>query len=253
MGVDYEVRDEVAYLSFNRREKHNALRDEDLAALVAALRRLDTDDSVRAGVLFGQGRSFSSGGDVTERLQRSVEEGSTSGRVNESDAFNDCVNWKPVIAAVHGYCLGHAFATALQCDHLVSTRDARFQVTETKLGLPMTGLLPRLGSPAFGLDVLMTGRMFTAGEAYAGGIVTRLVEEEHVGAAQELARQILENPDWAVRETVRVRRKALAEAAARYRALERPFDWSTSDAARSAVAGLARNVTGRTGPDSPGR
>jgi enoyl-CoA hydratase/carnithine racemase len=242
MGVDYEVRDQIAYLSFNRREKHNALRDEDIAALIDGLQRLDDDDTVRVGILFGQGRSFSSGGDVADRLERSVAEGSTSGRTSEAEAFTSCVHWKPMIAAVHGYCLGHALSTALQCDHIVASRDATFQVTETRIGLPMTSLIPRLGSPAFGLDVIMTGRMFTASEAFAGGIITRLVDEDHVGAAEALARQILENPDWAVRETVRVRRATLTEAAGRYRALEQPFDWSTSDAAKTAVAGLGQKV-----------
>ncbi len=244
MGVDYEVRDHIAYLSFNRREKHNALRDEDIAELVEALHRLDADGTARAGILFGQGVSFSSGGDVKERLQRSVDEGSTSGRSSEAEAFTSCANWKPIVAAVHGYCLGHAFATALHCDHLVASRDARFQVTETRIGLPMPGLLARLGTPVFGLDVLMTGRMFTASEAYGGGIVTRLVDEDHVGGAEQLIHQILENPDSTVREIVRIRRAILMEAAGHYRAHERPFDWSTSEVAREAIAEITERVSG---------
>jgi Enoyl-CoA hydratase/isomerase len=134
MTVGYEVREEIAYISFNRPEKHNALRDEDIAALVDALDRLDTDDRAQIGIVFGEGRSFSSGGDVNDRLQRSMDEGTTRDRTTESDAFVRCVNWKPVIAAVHGYCLGHALGTALYCDHLVAARDATFEVTEIKLG-----------------------------------------------------------------------------------------------------------------------
>ena len=148
MTVGYEVREEIAYISFNRPEKHNALRDEDIAALVDALRRLDaTDDSAQIGILFGEGRSFSSGGDVNDRLQRSMDEGTTSGRTTEYDAFTRCVNWKPVIAAVHGYCLGHALGTALYCDHLVAARDATFEVTEIKLGLPTASVLPSARAP----------------------------------------------------------------------------------------------------------
>src|ERR1700681_3983649 len=99
MTVGYDVREEIAYISFNRPEKHNALRDEDLAALVDALQRLDVDDSAQIGILFGHGRSFSSGGDVNDRLQRSIDEGSTRGRTTEVAAFTNCENWKPVIAA----------------------------------------------------------------------------------------------------------------------------------------------------------
>ena len=73
MPLGYEVREEIAYISFNRPEKHNALRDEDIAGLVAALQRLDADDGAQIGIVFGQGRSFSSGGDVNDRLQRSMD------------------------------------------------------------------------------------------------------------------------------------------------------------------------------------
>src|SRR3954471_4921312 len=130
MTVLYEVRERIAHISFIRPEKHNALRDEDIASLVDALHRLDEDESADVAILFGQGRSFSSGGDVNDRLQRSMDEGSTSERTTEYGAFTDAANWKPVIAAVHGYCLGHALGTALYCDHVVAARDAVFEVTE---------------------------------------------------------------------------------------------------------------------------
>jgi enoyl-CoA hydratase/carnithine racemase len=240
MTVGYEVHEQIAHISFDRPAKHNALRDEDIAALVVALRRLDLDDTAQIAILYGQGRSFSSGGDVDERLQRSMDEGSTSGRTNESRAFMECANWKPVIAAVHGYCLGHAFGTALYCDHLVAARDAQFELTEIRLGLPTASFLPRLGLPAFARDVAMTGRRFSAEEAWQAGIVTRLVDEgRHVRAAEDLARQILDNPQWAVRQNVRTRRIVMDEESARYQALVERFDWATSTDAREAIAKLS--------------
>jgi enoyl-CoA hydratase/carnithine racemase len=239
MTVGYEVHEQIAHIYFDRPAKHNALRDEDIASLVEALQRLDVDDTAQIAILFGQGRSFSSGGDVNERLQRSMDEGTTRGRTNESHAFLDCANWKPVIAAVHGYCLGHAFGTALYCDHLVAARDAQFELTEIRLGLPTASFLPRLGLPAFAREVAMTGRRFSAQEAWEAGIVTRLVDEgQHLQAADELARQILENPQWAVRQNVRTRRMVMAEEAARYQALVERFDWATSSDAREAIAKL---------------
>jgi enoyl-CoA hydratase/carnithine racemase len=144
-----------------------------------------------------------------------------------------------VIAAVHGYCLGHAFGTALYCDHLVATRDAQFEFTEVRLGLPPASFLPRLGLPAFAREVAMTGRRFSAEEAWEAGIVTRLVAEgQHLRAAEELARQILENPQRAVRQNVRARRLAMDEDAARYQASLEGFDWATSSEAREAIAKL---------------
>lgn len=244
MTVDYEVRERIAYISFNRPEKHNALRDEDISALVTALQRLDVDADADVGILFGNGRSFSSGGDVNDRLQRSMDEGSTSGRTTEAQAFYQCANWKPVIAAVHGYCLGHALGTALFCDHLVAARDAQFEVTEIKLGLPTASVLPRLGRPPFANEVAMTGRKFSAEEAWDGGMVTRLVDVgQHLAAAEELARLILENPQAAVRHNVRMRRMVLADAAAQYR-LPEGFDWTSAGDARDAVASLVAKVRG---------
>jgi enoyl-CoA hydratase/carnithine racemase len=247
MTVGYEVRDQIAYICFNRPAKHNALRDEDIAALVDALQRLDLDDSAQIGILFGQGPSFSSGGDVNERLQRSMDEGTTRARTNESSAFTECANWKPVIAAVHGYCLGHAFGTALLCDHLVAARDAQFELTEIRLGLPTASFLPRLGRPGFAREVAMTGRRFSAAEAWEAGIVTRLVDEgQHLGGAEDLAHQILENPQWAVRQNVRTGRMVMAEEAARYQALFEPFDWATSSEARTAIAKLTTRGSDET-------
>lgn len=243
MTVGYQVRDRIAYVSFERRQKHNAFRDEDLQALSAALRRLDADDTADVAVLFGQGASFSSGGDVDARLQRSLDEGSTAARTTEREAFLECDHWKPVVAAVHGYCLGHALATALLCDHVVAARGARFQVTETRIGLAMPGLIPQLGTPAFAYDVAMTGRMFTAEEAMAGGMLTRVVEDgAHLEGAVELALQILENPQTAVRSLVQVRRAMIVADSERYRALAPPFDWATSS---EAMAAVAARVAGR--------
>jgi enoyl-CoA hydratase/carnithine racemase len=239
MTIGYRAQDRIAYISFERREKHNALRDEDLQALTAALRRLDADETADVAILFGQGSSFSSGGDVDARLQRSMDEGSTAGRTTEREAFLECAHWKPIIAAVHGYCLGHALATALLCDHIVADRSAKFQVTETKIGLAMPGLIPQLGRSTFAYDVAMTGRMFTAEEAMTGGVLTRIAEEgEHVTMAEGLARQILENPQTAVRSLVQVRRAMIVDTSARYTGAAPAFDWATSAEAKAAVAAL---------------
>jgi enoyl-CoA hydratase/carnithine racemase len=244
MTVTYEVVDGIAYLAFNRPEKHNALRDEDLQSLIDALGRLDEDEEAQVAILSGNGPSFSSGGDVKARLQSSVDDASTEGRVNEGSTFTSCANFKPVIAAVHGYCLGHALGTALSCDHLIAAKSTVFQVTEIKLGLPMSSFVPRLGSPAFANEVCTTGRKFSAEEAYAAGFVTRLVEDEDLlASAEDLARLIMGNPPSAIREHVRVRRTLLAQQLERYQELSGDFhaSWSTNAEARQAVASLSES------------
>lgn len=246
MSVTYEVRERIAHIAFDRQEKHNAFRDEDLESLREAVRRLDRDDQADIAILSGNGRSFSSGGDMEERLQKSMAEGSTGGRTTEGEAFLESKTWKPIIAAVHGYCLGHALATALLCDHLVAARTATFQVTETKFGLPMPFLLARLGHPAFANDVAMTGRMFSAEEAWARGMLTRLVDAgDHLGAAEDLCKQILENPQSAIRQYVRVRRTSIIQEIERCRTITGDFDWASSAEAKGAVARRLQDMSGR--------
>jgi enoyl-CoA hydratase/carnithine racemase len=247
MSIGYEVKERIAHISFDRVERHNAFRDSDLAELVDALHRLDGDESADVAIVFGNGRSFSSGGDVKDRLQASMEEGSTAGRTTEGPAFVECQNWKPVIAAVHGYCLGHALGTALHCDMIVAGRDAKFQVTETRIGLPMPGWLPLLGTPGFATDVLMTGRFFTAEEAWQGGMVARLVDEgRHLEGAEELARQLLEVPRGTLRSIVRARRLVRQQLSAPYAEVVGEFSWAQSEEAQQAVTSHAAKA--RRGP-----
>jgi enoyl-CoA hydratase/carnithine racemase len=236
VAIDFEVKERIAYISFCRPDKHNALRDEDVSDLMDALRRFDRDDDALVAIVFGQGRSFSSGADVKSRLQDSVEAGSIRERTNEARAFYESENWKPVIAAVNGYCLGHALGTALLCDLVVAARDAVFQLTEITIGLPAVGAWDRLSTrPMFANEVALTGRHFTVDEAWDAGMITRIVDAgEHVAAAEELARQIMANPQDAVREQVRIRRNVEAARAAQAKTLGANL---TRIWARSAEAG----------------
>jgi enoyl-CoA hydratase/carnithine racemase len=245
MALDYEVKDGIAYMSFARPDKLNALRDEDLGDLARAVLRFDHEDDAQVGILYGQGRAFSAGADLAARLQDATASGSTSERVNEGDAFNQGENWKPIIAAVHGYCLGHAMSTILACDLVVASRDAVFQITEITIGLPGTGMWRALaGKPGFANDVALTGRRFSAQEAWEAGIISRLVDNgEHITAAEELAREVMKNPQFAVREQVRIRRNLASEETARMRtaAGNAVRNWAKSSEAAERIAGKMAN------------
>ena len=240
MTIGYEVRDRIAFLSFSRPEKHNALRDQDVLDLNQALRRLDFDDEADVGILHGQGRSFSSGADVADRLQGSVDQGSPVSRQNEVETILvRCWNWKPLIAAVHGYALGHALGTALLCDFLVAERTAKMQCTEVTIGVPVPRLWQSLAliSETFANDVLMTGRFFTAEEADKTGMITRLVEVgEHLPAAEEFAKLLLANPQGAVRELVRLRRSNIAEAIQHAISVGGTYHWATDSESQDRIA-----------------
>ena len=244
MAIEYEVRDRIAYIAFCRPEKHNALRDEDLADFIEAVAKLDQNESADIGIVHGQGPSFSSGADIAARLQRSLDEKTGSHRVNEVDAVLGSTICKPLIAAVHGYCLGHAMVTAFLCDHVIAERGTKFQVTETAIGIPAPTMWHQLGHGAFANEVVMTGRFFTADEANRAGALAKLVDDgTHLAAAEELARAILQQPQSTIRELVRIRRHVLASTFRDLTSIARPSDWATNADSSRRIAEMLARVT----------
>jgi enoyl-CoA hydratase/carnithine racemase len=237
--VQYEVRDRIAYFTFDRPEKHNAMTDEGLLELVDRLADFDADDDAYIGILSGNGPSFSSGGDLKSRLLASTQGEAGGKRTNEGEAILHAPKAKPLIAAVHGYTLGHAMGTVLQCDAIVAGEDTIFEFTEAVVGVPVAGMwavLARATSQTFATEMALTGRRFTAAEAYAAGMVTALAPAgEHLRVAQELAARALRIPPLAMRNTIRARRQLLAEEMARATAAAGPFNWAESDDFREAV------------------
>ena len=145
----------------------------------------DTDDDARIAILCGRGRAFSSGADVQQRQLRSREEFERYGGAQAQDASSHdlllrAVNWKPVMAAVHGYVLGLALGLMLECDLIVAEEGTKFQVTETPRGLSGAkywALLNFRGGGAFATDVSLTGRFFTAEEARAASVIERVAPQ----------------------------------------------------------------------------
>src|SRR5690348_12077722 len=127
--VIYEQDGAVVTLTLNRPEKLNAFSDELVGALGEALHRFDADETAHIAILCGTGRAFSSGADVQQRQLRSREEflklGGPQGRgTHSSDLLTKAVNWKPVIAAAHGYVLGLSVGIVLECD-LIRSEERR--------------------------------------------------------------------------------------------------------------------------------
>src|SRR3989442_6824760 len=125
MLVEYTSDDHVVPLTLNRPEKLNAFSDELVVALNDALRRFDADPDALVAILCGNGRAFSSGADVQQRQLRSREEfqrlgGPQGYGANSADLLTKSVNWKPVIAAPHGYVLGLAVGIVLESDLVVA-------------------------------------------------------------------------------------------------------------------------------------
>lgn len=217
--VRYRVEERIACITLDRPDKLNAITDQVVREVRQAFQHFDLDPEAFVGILHGAGRAFTSGADVRQRQMRSAEEmqafGPAAPENRRRDLFFDCVNWKPMIAAVHGYALGMGVSLALQCDLVVAAASTRFQITETGRGLnPATlwSLLRFRATSTFADEVCLTGRMFTAEEALAAGAITRAVPEgEHLDVALEMARELLKNPPLAVRAVVRTRRQYLLD------------------------------------------
>ena len=213
--VLYECADRIATISLNRPEKLNAVSDEVVRQLSEAFRRFDLDPEADVAILTGKGRAFSSGADVHQRQLRSRDEfeklgGPQGWGTNSADLLTHAVNWKPVICAVHGYVLGLGLGLMLESDLIVAAEGTRLQLTETPRGLGASrywALFQYRAAAAFGDEIALTGRFFTAEEAFEAGIINRLAPpDKHLDVARELALQVAKNPPLAVRTTVRTRR-----------------------------------------------
>ena len=214
-NINYHVEDRIATITMNRAQKLNAIDDDMVRGLMAAMDRFDMDDEAQIAILNGRGRAFSSGADVQQRQLRSREEflrlGGPQGRgTHSSDLLTKAVNWKPVIAAAHGYVLGLSVGIVLECDLVVAEEGTKFQVTETSRGLgagKYWALMHYRGGGAFTMEAALTGRFFTAEEAFGANLINRVAPKgKYLDVAIELARDVIKNPPLSVRSTVRMRR-----------------------------------------------
>jgi enoyl-CoA hydratase/carnithine racemase len=212
--VRVEVADHVAVVTLTRPEKHNALDVPMFDGIVSAAERVATEPGVRAVVLHGEGPSFCSGLDVMGVMASSPDgdgllaplRGEVPNRFQRA-AYDWIEVPVPVIAAVHGNCLGGGLQIALAADIRIATPDARLSVMEIKWGLipdmSITRTLPRLVAIDVAKELTFTGRTFSGEEALALGVVTH-VADDPFQSALELAREIASKSPDAVRGAKRL-------------------------------------------------
>ncbi len=182
----------LGIITLNRPEKLNALNESVRQEIMAAVDRLAEDPQVRVAVIHGAGdKAFVAGADVSEFAARTAEE---QREVYDRRRVYDAVAEfpKPIIAAIHGYCVGGGNELALACDLRVADRTAQFSQAEIRLGIiPGAGgtqRLARLVGPGQALRMGLTGDYIDAEEAFRIGLVELLVDEgEHFDKAMELA------------------------------------------------------------------
>ncbi|MBL4720025.1 MAG: enoyl-CoA hydratase/isomerase family protein [Alphaproteobacteria bacterium] len=203
-----EQDEHVAYLTFNRPAKKNALNNPLLDQMVAALRAANADDNVHVIVLRGAGGVFSSGRDFSMFDDRAAL-GDQS--VDKSvDVFLEMLSLlmeipKPTIASIEGLALGGGQATSLACDFVVAERGASFGNVEMAYGFPAamnTVLLTRHVGRRIGMEIAITGDVYTAEQYHGYGLVNRLAEPGQLAeTTREFAALLASRAPWAVQRT----------------------------------------------------
>jgi enoyl-CoA hydratase/carnithine racemase len=204
MSIDVAVADGIATITMNRPERHNALDVEHYAALSAAWVQVRDDPAIRCAVITGAGeKSFTAGADLRSFIGR-AQEPQDLWLTQKGQLLNRGLEvWKPVIAAVNGYCLGGGLTLLLATDIRIAAAHATFGVPEVTRGvIPANGGTQRLLAQlpfAVGMDLLLTGRTLDAATAERWGLVNRVVPAQDLMAtAMGQARKIAANAPLAV-------------------------------------------------------
>jgi enoyl-CoA hydratase len=201
----FELGEGIARVTINRPDKLNALNATVIEELGDAVTRIQTDAAVRGVILTGAGqKAFVAGADISELANQGPIEGkarSLRGQ-NVFRSLESC--GKPVIAAVNGFALGGRCELAMACHIRIAAEHAKFGQPEVKLGIGPgyggTARLPRLVGSGRALELLLTGGMIDAAEAYRIGLVNKVVPGARlIDEAEVMLRAILENGPLAIR------------------------------------------------------
>ena len=249
------VEQRVATLTVNRPDKLNALNGATIAELDRAIDELRARDDVGGIIVTGAQRAFVAGADIGELSRLSPAEARAMALRGQAvfSKFEDSP--KPVIAAVNGFALGGGCELALACHVRLAADGAKFGQPEVKLGtIPGYGgtqRLPRLIGRGRALQLLLTGELIDAQEAYRIGLVNRVVPlAELLPASVELVRQMLANGPLALARCIAVVNAGAAEPMPQALAIEAEAFGDlagTADMAEGTAAFLAKRAPGFTG------
>jgi E-phenylitaconyl-CoA hydratase len=208
MPIRYEKDGRIATIAINRPEAMNAMDRDTSRELAEAFEDFDQDEQLRVAILTGAGdKAFSAGADLKKMYGRAED-----GNIRELwDAERQwrlgqrLQVWKPIIAAINGYCLAGGLELAMGCDIRLASETASFGCPEVRWGI-LHGYgalrLPKTMPLSAAMELLLTGERITAQEAYRLGIVSRVVPPaELMPTARRLAEKICANGPLAVRVT----------------------------------------------------
>jgi len=206
--IIYEVKNQIAWLTFNRPESMNAINRQMARDIIEACRQTEEDNNIRIAIFTGAGeRAFSAGMDLKERAETGFSpierrnQKLTQTIHTQSRAI--AAMTKPTIAAIRGYCVGGGLEMALACDLRVAAQDAKLGLTEVLRGLiPGAGgtqRLPRAIGVTKALELCLTGDTVSGSEAQKLGLVNTAVPGNELRqAAENLANRILKGAPMSV-------------------------------------------------------
>ena len=201
--LTFDVADRIATITVNRPAKLNALNDALMDELRTAIAEARRRSDVGAVLLTGAGRAFVAGADIGELADQSAMEGKARSERGQRVFRRFETSPKPTLAAVNGFALGGGCELAMACHIRFASEAAKFGQPEVKLGIVPgyggTQRLPRLVGKGRALQLLLTGEIIDAAEAYRIGLVNRVLPAgELLPAARALLGGILEQGPVAV-------------------------------------------------------
>ena len=214
--LNVEKEGSIAWLILNRPEKRNALNMAFFSKLSKLMVQLDDDPEVRVVIIKAEGPSFALGMDLDEASEQSMlqiagvdDREKLRRKIIELQESMNVIERcrKPVIAAVHGHCVGGGIDIISACDIRIASRDAIFSIAETRMAIiaDMGTLqrLPTIIGQGWFRELALTGRFFNADEAFGMGLITRLCENrnELYIEAKKLAEEIAANSPLTVQGT----------------------------------------------------
>jgi enoyl-CoA hydratase len=201
-NITTAVEDQIGVVTLNRPKVLNALNHELMDELVKALEAFDRDDEIRVIVLTGGERAFAAGADIKEMSDETTVSIMYKDRFSTWDKIKNIK--KPIIAAVSGYALGGGCELVMNCDIIVASETAQFGQPEINLGvIPGAGgtqRLTRIVGKYKAMELILTGRPFTACEAHQMGLVNKVAPVElFLDEAKAMAKEIAKKSPIAVK------------------------------------------------------
>ncbi|HEV2670429.1 MAG TPA: enoyl-CoA hydratase-related protein [Gemmatimonadales bacterium] len=186
----FEIKDGIAFVTINRPDKLNALNDQVMLELSSAVDRITTEAEIKGAILTGAGpKSFVAGADIGDLSRQGPFDGKARAQRGQAVLRRLETCGKPVIAAINGFALGGGCELALACHIRIAGENAKFGQPEVKLGIAPgyggTQRLPRIVGKGVALQLILTGEMIDAQEAYRVGLVNKVVPSGDLLAESE--------------------------------------------------------------------